>query len=86
MKPNAIPARPPLYGPSLFTLFALFALLAVALLLPIFYLPTSPPPEVAIELSAEELLALATAYEQGFDHPQPDGEAALFTITEVGLE
>ena len=71
MKPNAIPARPPLYGPSL---FPLLALLAVALLLPIFYLPTSPPPEVAIELSADELLALATAYEQGFDHPQPNGE------------
>ena len=43
-------------------------------------------PEAAIELRAEELVVLATAYEQGFDHPQPDGEAALFTITEVGLE
>ena len=43
-------------------------------------------PEAAIELRAEELVALATAYEQGFDHPQPDGDAALFTIMEVRLE
>ena len=40
---------------------------------------------MVIELRAEELVALATAYEQGFDYPQPDGDAALFTITEVGL-
>ena len=42
--------------------------------------------EVAIELRAEELVVLATAYEQGVDYLQPDGEAALFTIMEVGLE
>ena len=71
MKPSAIPARHafPVHG-----LLLLLTLLILGLLLPIFYLPTSPPPEVAIELSADELLALATAYEQGFDHPQPDGD------------
>lgn len=71
MNPQTIPVRSVLSWQYL--LLILIALL-LALYFPIFYLPTTPPPEVAIELSADELLALETAYEQGFDHPQPDGD------------
>ncbi len=32
---------------------------------------TTPPPELGIELSEEQLSELASAYESGFDHPDP---------------
>ncbi|WP_282774575.1 hypothetical protein [Phaeodactylibacter xiamenensis] len=70
MEPNAIPVRPAL--PWLHLLLIIISL--PLLYLPIFYLPTTSPPEAAIELSTDELLALEAAYEQGFDHPDPDGD------------
>lgn len=36
-------------------------------------LRTTPPPDIAIELSEVELAELTEAYESGFDHPDPEG-------------
>ena len=51
-------------------------LLALLLLLLSFLLPTRPPDEVAIDLTEVQLLDLTTAYEQGFDHPDPEQDDA----------
>jgi len=68
------------YTASYSPVVSLLALLSLILLcvfgpdMPAIYLPTSPPPEVSIELDDAQLAALEQAYKQGFDHPQPDGE------------
>ncbi len=34
----------------------------------------SPPPEIAVELTEQQLAEITEAYESGFDHPDPDGQ------------
>ena len=59
-------------SPLLPCLLTALTLLATALLLWPTLARTAPPPEVAIELSADQLTALTDAYENGLPNPDPD--------------
>lgn len=73
MATHALPAGPSSLLPDHWPILLLTVLLLLSLP---FLLPTRPPDEVAIDLTQAQLLDLTTAYEQGFDHPDPEQDNA----------
>lgn len=55
-------------------MLAFLSFSAIMHLPPIYYLPASPPSDVTIELNDAQLAELEQAYQEGFDHPDPNGE------------